>query len=43
MTASGQRGRIAPQAILFDLDDTIIDDSSSVEPAWRSVCEEAAV
>ncbi len=42
MTASGQRGLTAPQAILFDLDDTIIDDSSSVEPAWRSVCEEAA-
>jgi putative hydrolase of the HAD superfamily len=31
-----------PQAILFDLDDTIIDDSSSVEPSWRAVCEEAA-
>ncbi len=42
MTASGQRGRIAPQAIIFDLDDTIIDDSSSVEPAWRTVCKEAA-
>jgi putative hydrolase of the HAD superfamily len=42
VTASGQRGRIAPQAIIFDLDDTIIDDSSGVEPAWRSACEEAA-
>lgn len=42
MTASSQRGLITPQAILFDLDDTLIDDSSSVEPAWRSVCEEAA-
>jgi putative hydrolase of the HAD superfamily len=27
---------------LFDMDDTIIDDSSNVEPAWRSVCEDAA-
>jgi putative hydrolase of the HAD superfamily len=42
MTGSAQRGLITPQAIIFDLDDTIIDDSSSVEPAWRSVCEEAA-
>lgn len=42
MTASAQRGQNTPQAIIFDLDDTIIDDSSSVEPAWRSVCEEAA-
>lgn len=32
-----------PQAILFDLDDTIIDDSSSVEPAWRVVCREAVL
>jgi putative hydrolase of the HAD superfamily len=42
MTASAQKGLNTPQAIIFDLDDTIIDDSSSVEPAWRSVCEEAA-
>ncbi len=31
-----------PGAILFDLDDTILDDSSGVEPAWRAVCGEAA-
>jgi len=42
VTASAQRGLITPQAILFVLDDTIIGDSSSVEPAWRSVCEQAA-
>ena len=32
----------APEAILFDLDDTILDDSSSVEPSWRAVCDDAA-
>jgi putative hydrolase of the HAD superfamily len=42
VTASAQRGLITPQAIIFDLDDTIIDDSSSVERSWRAVCREAA-
>lgn len=42
MPASARTGLATPQAILFDMDDTIIDDSSNVEPAWRSVCEEAA-
>jgi putative hydrolase of the HAD superfamily len=31
----------APRAILFDLDDTILDDTSSVEPSWRAVCGDA--
>jgi putative hydrolase of the HAD superfamily len=42
VTISAQSGLFTPQAILFDMDDTIIDDSNSVEPAWRSVCKEAA-
>jgi putative hydrolase of the HAD superfamily len=32
-----------PRALLFDLDDTLIDDSTSVGSAWNAVCEEAAV
>lgn len=31
-----------PAAIIFDLDDTILDDSSAVESCWRAACEEAA-
>ena len=31
-----------PQAIIFDLDDTLIDDSTSVEPSWRLVCLEVS-
>ena len=31
-----------PRAMLIDLDDTIIDDGSGVEPCWRMVCGEAA-
>lgn len=31
-----------PQAIIFDLDDTILDDSSQVEPCWQQACREAA-
>ena len=31
-----------PAAILLDLDDTIIDDSSLVGPIWRQLCVEAA-
>ena len=31
-----------PRAILLDLDDTILDDSSNVESAWREACEGAA-
>ena len=31
-----------PQAILFDLDDTIIDFSGSVDSAWTAVCAGAA-
>ena len=31
-----------PRAILIDLDDTILDFGSSVEPTWRAVCDEAA-
>ncbi len=30
------------RAVLFDLDDTILDDSSSVDIGWRTVCREAA-
>ncbi|MCX6020638.1 MAG: HAD family hydrolase [Chloroflexi bacterium] len=31
-----------PQAVIFDLDDTLIDFSGSVETLWRRVCAEAA-
>lgn len=31
-----------PQAVIFDLDDTILDDSSQVEPCWQEACREAA-
>lgn len=31
-----------PRTILFDLDDTIIDDSSNVDAAWQIVCAQAA-
>ena len=31
-----------PQAIIFDLDDTILDDSSQVENCWQEACREAA-
>jgi len=31
-----------PQAILVDLDDTILDDSGSVEDGWRVACRDAA-
>ncbi len=42
MTSARENRPAPPQAILFDLDDTILDDGGSVEPAWRAVCEEAA-
>jgi putative hydrolase of the HAD superfamily len=28
-----------PKAVLFDLDDTIIDDSSAVDQCWRDACD----
>jgi putative hydrolase of the HAD superfamily len=31
-----------PSAILFDLDDTILDDASGRDEAWRTVCRDAA-
>lgn len=31
-----------PRAVLLDLDDTIVDDSSSVEACWADACAEAA-
>jgi putative hydrolase of the HAD superfamily len=31
-----------PPAIVFDLDDTIVDDSSGTEMCWQLTCEEAA-
>jgi putative hydrolase of the HAD superfamily len=31
-----------PAAVIFDLDDTIIDDSSDVDSCWKLTCEEAA-
>jgi putative hydrolase of the HAD superfamily len=31
-----------PSAIVFDLDDTIIDDSRDVDACWQLICEEAA-
>jgi beta-phosphoglucomutase-like phosphatase (HAD superfamily) len=31
-----------PQAIIFDLDDTILDDSSQVEACWQEACRQAA-
>ncbi|HKY21840.1 MAG TPA: hypothetical protein VJM31_11550 [Vicinamibacterales bacterium] len=27
-----------PRALLLDLDDTILDDSSSVDGCWREAC-----
>ena len=32
----------APRALLLDLDDTILDDSSGVAAAWQTVCASAA-
>jgi len=32
----------APQAIIFDLDDTILDDSGAMEACWEEVCADAA-
>jgi len=32
-----------PDAIIFDLDDTILDDSGSVDACWREVCDAAAL
>jgi beta-phosphoglucomutase-like phosphatase (HAD superfamily) len=29
-----------PKAILFDLDDTILDDSGCVERSWTDACAE---
>ena len=31
-----------PRAILLDLDDTILDDSSRVEQCWRDACADYA-
>ena len=31
-----------PEAILLDLDDTILDDSGCVESCWTDACREAA-
>ena len=31
-----------PKAILFDLDDTILDEEGSVGPSWRTVCADIA-
>jgi putative hydrolase of the HAD superfamily len=31
-----------PQAIIFDLDDTILNDSGHVEACWQEACREAA-
>ncbi len=31
-----------PEAIILDLDDTILDDSSAVAASWEEVCREAA-
>jgi len=31
-----------PEAIIFDLDDTILDDSGGVEGCWQQVCAQAA-
>lgn len=31
-----------PHAIIFDLDDTILDDSSQVEACWQEACRKAA-
>ncbi|MBI2887730.1 MAG: HAD family hydrolase [Chloroflexi bacterium] len=33
---------MTPGAILLDLDDTILNFSGSVEPAWRAICARAA-
>ena len=31
-----------PEAIIFDLDDTILDDSGSTEACWQDVCRQGA-
>lgn len=31
-----------PRAILFDLDDTLLDDSSNTDAAWQVACDEGA-
>lgn len=31
-----------PEAIIFDLDDTILDDSGSMEACWQDVCRQGA-
>jgi beta-phosphoglucomutase-like phosphatase (HAD superfamily) len=31
-----------PDAIIFDLDDTILDDSGGVDTCWREVCSTAS-
>ena len=31
-----------PQAILFDLDDTIVDSSGTMDEVWRQICAEVA-
>ena len=34
--------RALPKAILFDMDDTILDSSSAMDEAWSAVCEAVA-
>lgn len=31
-----------PEAIIFDLDDTILDDSGAMEACWQEVCQDGA-
>lgn len=35
-------GELMPKAILFDLDDTILDFDSGADPCWRDVCGQFA-
>ena len=43
MTAQkNNRGSQLPKAIIFDLDDTILDDSGAVDLCWGEVCERAS-
>jgi len=39
---TGQRDRVLPGAVLFDLDDTLFDQASWLAGAWQAVAAEAA-
>jgi putative hydrolase of the HAD superfamily len=42
MSISGSRPPVDPQAVLFDLDDTLITDGGISDKTWQEVCREFA-